>query len=153
MVPILKKGRQWYSQRVVWQHGWRFLERKSYSNRVRSGWRDAIYRFLVQFACFGYIEKSLHCHPDNNSPRYINSFGVYQDFYVRKYLTKYTPSAIGYVVYTIRGALRLKRVKAGLVVFRFSWIFALVQLQGKYSTRATCTQWLFLVRFSLVIHI
>lgn len=29
-------------------------------------------------------------------PSYINSFGVYQDFYVRKYLTNYTPSAIGY---------------------------------------------------------
>jgi hypothetical protein len=27
---------------------------------------------------------------------YINSFGVYQDFYVRKYLTGSTPSEIGY---------------------------------------------------------
>jgi len=30
--------------------------------------------------------------------RYINTFGVYQDFYVREYLTNYTPSEIGYNV-------------------------------------------------------
>ncbi|KIL66114.1 hypothetical protein M378DRAFT_75796 [Amanita muscaria Koide BX008] len=28
---------------------------------------------------------------------YINAFGVYQDFYVREYLTKYSPSAIGWI--------------------------------------------------------
>ncbi|PPQ71856.1 hypothetical protein CVT26_007015 [Gymnopilus dilepis] len=42
---------------------------------------DFLCRFLIQFTCFGYI----------------NSFGVYQDFYVRHYLTAFTPSDIGWI--------------------------------------------------------
>ncbi|KAF8702195.1 hypothetical protein AX14_014482 [Amanita brunnescens Koide BX004] len=44
-------------------------------------WLTVVGAVLVQFCCFGYI----------------NSFGVYQDFYVRKYLTNYSPSAIGWI--------------------------------------------------------
>lgn len=45
------------------------------------GWLTLLGSTLVQFAGVGYI----------------NAFGVYQDFYVREYLTKYSPSAIGWI--------------------------------------------------------
>lgn len=38
-----------------------------------------IHSWLVQYTSFGYI----------------NSFGVYEDFYVREYLSSFTPSDIG----------------------------------------------------------
>ncbi|KIM38501.1 hypothetical protein M413DRAFT_242415 [Hebeloma cylindrosporum] len=44
-------------------------------------WLAVTGAFLVQFTGFGYI----------------NSFGVYQDFYVREYLTASTPSEIGWI--------------------------------------------------------
>ncbi|KAF8882756.1 MFS general substrate transporter [Gymnopilus junonius] len=44
-------------------------------------WAAVAGGFLAQFTCFGYI----------------NSFGVYQDFYVRRYLTNFTPSDIGWI--------------------------------------------------------
>lgn len=44
-------------------------------------WMTIVGAFLVQFATFGYT----------------NAFGVYQDFYVREYLHKYTPSDIGWI--------------------------------------------------------
>jgi len=46
-------------------------------------WRTIVGAFLVQFATFGYT----------------NAFGVYQDFYVREYLDRYTPSQIGCVFF------------------------------------------------------
>lgn len=47
----------------------------------RQGWLTALGACLVQFSTFGYT----------------NAFGVYQDFYVREYLTNYTPSDIGWI--------------------------------------------------------
>uniref|UniRef100_A0A8H7Y9I5 Uncharacterized protein n=1 Tax=Psilocybe cubensis TaxID=181762 RepID=A0A8H7Y9I5_PSICU len=44
-------------------------------------WCAVIGGFLIQFCCFGYI----------------NSFGVYQDFYVRRYLSAVSPSNIGWI--------------------------------------------------------
>ncbi|KAF8882755.1 major facilitator superfamily domain-containing protein [Gymnopilus junonius] len=44
-------------------------------------WAAVAGGFLTQFTCFGYI----------------NSFGVYQDFYVRNFLTASTPSDIGWI--------------------------------------------------------
>ncbi|KIM38503.1 hypothetical protein M413DRAFT_30053 [Hebeloma cylindrosporum] len=44
-------------------------------------WSAIAGAFLVQFTGFGYI----------------NSFGVYQDFYVREYLSDYTPGEIGWI--------------------------------------------------------
>ncbi|KAG1745679.1 hypothetical protein EDB19DRAFT_1906195 [Suillus lakei] len=47
----------------------------------RRAWATAFGSFLVQFCGFGYI----------------NSFGVYQDFYTRIYLTNHPPSAISWI--------------------------------------------------------
>ncbi|KAF8351981.1 monocarboxylate permease [Amanita rubescens] len=47
----------------------------------RQAWLTVVGAILLQFVGFGYI----------------NTFGVYQDFYVRKYLTSYSPSAIGWI--------------------------------------------------------
>ncbi|CAA7270046.1 unnamed protein product [Cyclocybe aegerita] len=44
-------------------------------------WLTIFGAFLVQYASFGYI----------------NAFGVYQDFYVRDYLSNYSPSDIGWI--------------------------------------------------------
>ncbi|KAF9484046.1 MFS general substrate transporter [Pholiota conissans] len=44
-------------------------------------WLTVFGAFLFQFATFGYI----------------NAFGVYQDFYIREYLTAYSPSSIGWI--------------------------------------------------------
>ncbi|PPQ65140.1 hypothetical protein CVT24_003230 [Panaeolus cyanescens] len=44
-------------------------------------WLTVLGAFLIQYSFFGYI----------------NAFGVYQDFYVREYLTSYTPSDIGWI--------------------------------------------------------
>ncbi|KAF9043327.1 MFS general substrate transporter [Panaeolus papilionaceus] len=44
-------------------------------------WLTILGAFLVQYSSFGYI----------------NAFGAYQDFYVREYLTRYTPSDIGWI--------------------------------------------------------
>ncbi|KAJ2931043.1 hypothetical protein H1R20_g6047, partial [Candolleomyces eurysporus] len=44
-------------------------------------WSTVAGAFLVQYCTFGYI----------------NAFGVYQDYYVRIYLTHYTPSTIGWI--------------------------------------------------------
>ncbi|KAF8148677.1 MFS general substrate transporter [Crassisporium funariophilum] len=44
-------------------------------------WLTVLGAFLVQYTSFGYI----------------NAFGVYQDFYVREYLTDFSPSAIGWI--------------------------------------------------------
>ena len=41
--------------------------------------------------------------------RYINAFGVYQDYYIRHYLTKSTPSEIGFVVAMLQISLMLKK--------------------------------------------
>ncbi|CAA7263258.1 unnamed protein product [Cyclocybe aegerita] len=44
-------------------------------------WLTLFGAFLFQYVTFGYI----------------NAFGVYQDFYIRSFLTDYTPSAIGWI--------------------------------------------------------
>lgn len=54
---------------------------------------------LVQYSTFGYVlvmRTSFFLVIDIGN-RYINAFGVYQDFYVREYLNNYTPSDIGYM--------------------------------------------------------
>ncbi|KAF9524187.1 major facilitator superfamily domain-containing protein [Crepidotus variabilis] len=53
------------------------------------GWLTIFGAFLIQYTCFGYI----------------NSFGVYEDYYTRHYLTHYTPSDIG--SYLLAGTLIL----------------------------------------------
>ncbi|TFK75525.1 MFS general substrate transporter [Pluteus cervinus] len=47
----------------------------------RDGWLTLAGATLVQFATFGYT----------------NAFGVYQDYYVREYLTNHTPASIGWI--------------------------------------------------------
>ncbi|KAG1840767.1 major facilitator superfamily domain-containing protein [Suillus tomentosus] len=62
-----------------------------------AGWATAFGAFLVQFCGFGYI----------------TSFGVYQDFYTRHYLTNETPSAISWIGSTTGSLLMLVSLVAG----------------------------------------
>ena len=54
----------------------------------------SIHNLWVRFLPHSYI--FLHVTPFLHS--YINSFGVYQDLYVRVYLSDYSPSTIGWVL-------------------------------------------------------
>ncbi|TFK21490.1 monocarboxylate permease [Coprinopsis marcescibilis] len=63
-------------------------------------WLTVLGASLVQYTTFGWGLTPLVIHSPHliDEPhRYINAFGVYQDFYVRHYLQTSTPSAIGYV--------------------------------------------------------
>ncbi|KAF9531192.1 major facilitator superfamily domain-containing protein [Crepidotus variabilis] len=44
-------------------------------------WKTVFGAWLIQYTCFGYI----------------NTFGTFEDYYVRQYLTNYTPSDIGWI--------------------------------------------------------
>ncbi|KAJ3511807.1 hypothetical protein NLJ89_g3884 [Agrocybe chaxingu] len=57
------------------------VDTPSFPEGGTQAWLTLFGAFLFQYVTFGYI----------------NAFGVYQDFYVRSYLTDYTPSAIGWI--------------------------------------------------------
>lgn len=82
-------------------HSAQFLEGDSSDQDVsfpETGWQAWATVFgaaLVQFATFGYS----------------NAFGVFQDYYVRQYLTKYSPSDIGWI-----GGVQLSLIFFGGIV-------------------------------------
>ncbi|KDR79869.1 hypothetical protein GALMADRAFT_241975 [Galerina marginata CBS 339.88] len=73
-------------------------------------WLNLLGSFLTQFVTFGYI----------------SAFGVYQDFYIREYLTDYSPSDIGW----IGGVQILFTFSSGILVGRafdrgyFRWLIS-----------------------------
>ncbi|KAG2064683.1 MFS general substrate transporter [Suillus decipiens] len=75
----------------------------------RQAWATAFGSFLIQFCCFGYV----------------TSFGVYQDFYTRIYLTNQPPATISWI-----GALNASLIPSctlisGLLYDR-GWFYYLV---------------------------
>ncbi|KAF9522962.1 MFS general substrate transporter, partial [Crepidotus variabilis] len=62
-------------------HGGPEEEETTYPDGGFWAWSTVVGAFLLQFTCFSYV----------------NTFGVYHQYYVQNYLTNYTPSDIGWI--------------------------------------------------------